>query len=49
VLIGPWRKTPEAAIDDAIAAKQARLDEAEPGAIRWAVEGEIEEQEPRAE
>ena len=43
-LAGPWRESREAALRDAIAAKQARLDESEPGGICWLVPGDIEEE-----
>jgi len=44
-LTGQWRDSPDAALRDAINAKQARDDEDEPGGVRWLVPGEIEEAE----
>ena len=41
-LLGPWRETAEAAVRDAIRAKQARRDEKGEG-WQWAVPGKIEE------
>ena len=41
-LLGPWRETAEAALRDAIRAKQARRD-AEGGGWHWVVRGTIEE------
>lgn len=41
-LLGPWRDTAEAAVRDAIRAKQACLDEEGEG-WRWVVPGSIEE------
>ena len=43
VLVGRWRLSRGAAIDDAIAAKQAFLDEA--SVVTWIVPGRIEEDE----
>ena len=43
-LLGPWRETAEAAVADAIRAKQARRDEEGEG-WRWVVPGTIEEGE----
>ena len=45
VLTGQWRDSRDAALRDAINAKQARDDEDEPGGVRWLVPGEIEEAE----
>ena len=41
-LTGPWRESHEDAVRDAVNAKQARYDEAEPSGIKWIVPGEIE-------
>jgi hypothetical protein len=41
-LLGAWRSTAEAAVQDAIRAKQARRDE-EGGGWHWVVPGSIEE------
>ena len=41
-LLGPWRETQEAAVRDAIRAKQGRLDEDGEG-WHWLVPGVIEE------
>ena len=41
-LLGPWRETAEAAVRDAIRAKQARRDDEGEG-WHWAVPGKIEE------
>jgi len=41
-LLGPWRESAEAAVQDAIRAKQARRDE-EGGGWHWVVPGAIEE------
>ena len=43
-LLGPWRETAEAAVDDAIRAKQARRDEDDKG-WHWVVRGTIEERQ----
>ena len=43
VLTGRWRTSREAALHDAIAARQAIVDETEPGGLRWLVPGEVEE------
>ena len=40
VLIGPWRRDPDRAIEDAIAAGQASRNER--GDLRWIISGEIE-------
>ena len=39
-LVGPWRRRPEKALEDAIEAGQVRQDGAE---IAWAVDGEIQQ------
>jgi len=41
VLVGPWRRRPDKALEDAINAKQA-VDDGN-GGFRWVVDGEIEE------
>ena len=46
-LLGPWRNTADAAVRDAIRAKQARRDEQGEG-WQWAVPGSIEEREEAA-
>jgi hypothetical protein len=48
-LLGPWRTTAEAAVQDAIRAKQARRDEEGDG-WHWVVPGSIDERReaPRA-
>jgi hypothetical protein len=48
VLTGRWRETPDAALSDAITARQVRLEDSSPDGVRWIVPGEIEE-EPLAE
>jgi hypothetical protein len=40
-LVGPWRRRPEDALEDAIKAKQVRRER--PGDWRWIVDGTIEE------
>ena len=40
VLVGPWRTTPDRALADALAARQARIEE---DGFRWIVHGEVEE------
>lgn len=42
-LTGPWRATHDAAITDAVKAKQAAIDGDDPSAPRWIVPGRIEE------
>ena len=44
-LAGPWRDSREAALRDAIAARQVRIDDDSPEGMRWIVPGEIEEGE----
>ena len=46
-LLGPWRETADAAVQDAIRAKQARRDEDGPG-WHWVVPGAIEQGEDGA-
>jgi hypothetical protein len=43
-LVGPWRNSRERAIDDAVRAKQAKLDDHEPRGFRWLVPGQIDEE-----
>ena len=45
VLVGSWRPSREAAIDDAIKAKQAARESDGPNGISWIVPGRIEETE----
>lgn len=42
-LTGPWRDTPDQALNDAVKAKQAWIDEDNPSDVRWIVPGQIEE------
>ena len=44
-LTGPWRDSAERALSDAVKAKQAEKDEAEPAGVRWIVPGRIEEEQ----
>ncbi|MFN3945987.1 MAG: hypothetical protein ACK4K7_13770 [Allosphingosinicella sp.] len=44
VLIGPWRDTPEQAMEDAVRARQAQPSD---GGPQWVVPGSIEEQAGR--
>jgi hypothetical protein len=46
-LLGPWRTTFDAAVQDAIRAKQARRDEEGTG-WHWVIEGAIEERRDAA-
>lgn len=41
-LIGPWRDTPQAAMQDAMKAKQAAQDGGRDFGLRWLVPGSIE-------
>ena len=43
VLVGSWRQSREAAIEDAVKAKQAAREDADQAAIKWIVPGKIEE------
>jgi flavin-binding protein dodecin len=43
VLTGPWRESPEQAIEDAARAQQGRVDDRSPGRIEWNVPGRIED------
>jgi hypothetical protein len=45
-LVGEWRRTYRQACQDALQAKQARVDERAPDAMVWAVPGEIESGRP---
>jgi len=42
-LTGPWRDAHDAAVDDAIKAKQAAIEGDDSSALRWIVPGRIEE------
>ncbi len=42
-LTGPWRDAHDAAVDDAIKAKQAAIEGNDSSALRWIVPGRIEE------
>jgi hypothetical protein len=42
VLVGEWRRSHRLACQDAILARQARLDEGVPSKMIWVVPGEIE-------
>jgi hypothetical protein len=44
VLVGRWRDSAEAAVEDAVAARQARRHDKIHGAIHWVVPGEIEQE-----
>jgi hypothetical protein len=46
-LTGPWRRRPESAIDDAVKAWQASIDEK--GEMSWRVGGTIERSDCRAD
>jgi hypothetical protein len=43
VLTGPWRESPEDAVQDAVRSKQAQLDNRQPSGVKWTVPGQIEE------
>ena len=47
VVTGPWRRRPERALEDAIAARQAHRDRR--GDLHWIVSGEIEKSPCRAD
>ena len=42
-LTGPWRNSHDAAVRDAVRAKQAQVDDAQPSGVDWIVPGRIEE------
>jgi hypothetical protein len=42
-LTGPWRDSRAAAVNDAVRAKQAEIEEEGPSNVRWIVPGRIEE------
>ena len=46
-LIGQWRPTYRQACEDALRARQARLDECAPDRVIWAVPGTIETDRPQ--
>lgn len=46
ILLGPWRLTRQAALDDAVFAGQATRFGAEDGDVVWRVPGEIETWRP---
>jgi len=41
-LTGPWRESHDDAVRDAVKAKQAEYDDAQPSGVKWIVPGEIE-------
>ena len=41
-IVGPWRKTREAALGEAVKAGQAEADKSQPDGIRWKLPGTIE-------
>lgn len=41
-LTGPWRDSREAALRDAVGAKQAVPDDSQPDGVRWMVPGRVE-------
>ena len=43
VLTGPWRDAREDAVDDAVRAKQAEIEDEKSGKVRWIVPGVIED------
>ena len=43
-LTGPWRDSRDAAVRDAVKAKQATIDEDDSAELSWIVPGRIEEQ-----
>jgi len=42
-LTGPWRNSHDAAVRDAVRAKQAEIDDDQPSRVAWIVPGRIEE------
>lgn len=42
-LTGPWRNSHDAAVRDAVKAKQAEIDNDQPSRVAWTVPGRIEE------
>lgn len=48
VLTGPWRDSRDDAVNDAVRAKQAEIEDSKPGKVRWIVPGVIEEHESEA-
>jgi len=44
-LVGPWRKSRDEAVLDAVGARQALVEGREPLRFRWVVPGDIEEEE----
>lgn len=42
-LTGPWRSSHDAAVRDAVRAKQAQIDRDQPSLVDWIVPGRIEE------
>lgn len=42
-LTGPWRNSHDAAVRDAVRAKQAEIDNDQPSQVAWIVPGRIEE------
>ena len=46
-LAGPWRDSPDQALEDAARARQVRIEGTGPQRIHWIVPGEIEEDVPR--
>lgn len=44
-LIGPWRRSRDEAVLDAVGAKQALLEQRDPLRVRWVVPGDIEEEQ----
>ena len=42
-LTGPWRKSPDEAVRDAVRAKQAQIEDDHPAGVKWIVPGRIEE------
>ena len=44
-VVGPWRRTPEEAREDAVRAGQAERDRADPSRIVWRSDGHIEQKQ----